>query len=78
MGLLIFLKKKRDEEKMQRRHKKHVFDRSILEQSEALTKLDNWRAPIGLMLDYLVIAAAISATLYAGWIVYPLAVLVIG
>ncbi len=63
---------------MRRSHKKHFFDRYILEQSETLTTLDNWHAPVAFMLDYAIIMASIVATLYIGWIVYPFAALVIG
>lgn len=63
---------------MRRSYKRHIFDRNILEQSEQLSRLDNWHAPVAVILDYAVIMASIIATLYVGWIIYPLAVLIIG
>jgi fatty acid desaturase len=57
---------------------KHPFDPSIAEDIKALYLLDNWHAPVALALDYGVIALAMWCAHWGGWLLYPLAVLVIG
>lgn len=63
---------------MKHAYAKHPFDPSIVEDIKALYVLDNWHAPVALLLDYAIIVAAMGCVHLGGWLFYPLAVIVIG
>ncbi|WP_321887642.1 guanitoxin biosynthesis L-arginine gamma (S) hydroxylase [Paraburkholderia bannensis] len=56
---------------------KHVFSKKISTSLRDLYKLNNWRAPFGFAVDYLVIASAVALAAWSIW-AYPLSLLVIG
>lgn len=63
---------------MRRTYRKHKFDSNICMDVAPLYELDNWHAPLALLFDFAVIAAAFLATRALGWAVYPVAILIIG
>jgi fatty acid desaturase len=63
---------------MKRTAQLHKFALPINVAIRPLYKLDNWHAPLVLAADFAIIALAILATRTVGWILYPLAIIVIG
>lgn len=59
-------------------YQKHKFDGRILADIEPLCRLDNWHAPLAVIADFAIIAAAIAAVHVFGWIAYPISVIIIG
>lgn len=58
--------------------RKHRFSSDITAQANALCQLDNWHGPLAVLQDFLIIGLSIAACYAAGWVLYPLAVIVIG
>ena len=56
---------------------KHTFAAPILLALKPLYALNNWRGPLGVLEDYLVIAGAVALSLWSAWLL-PLTILLIG
>ena len=63
---------------MRRTFRIHKFDPDVLIDIKWLGRLDNWHAPLAALADFTVIGLAILAVKGIGWMVYPLAVILIG
>ena len=63
---------------MSRQHTTYKFNRSIRQQLNSLSKLDNWHCFLALLEDYGAIALSAIATCCISWYFYPLAILIIG
>lgn len=61
-----------------RRITPYKFSPGLSSEIKALCRLDNWHAPLAVIMDFAVIALAIVATQGLGWIFYPVALVLIG